>query len=72
MELKLFTVKDEIDESCAAPFLARTEGTALAMFLKALDQQKDKDGEKFKLYKIGTFNDVTGAIEAIEPEEVMK
>lgn len=61
----LYTVKDTKAESCVAPFAFRNDAEAIRAFGDSVskgDTPLSTHAEDFFLYRVGTFNQVSGQI----------
>lgn len=69
MILKLFSVFDVKADSYSPPFAAPTVGHAMRSFQQLAEDKNGLPGKypgDFKLVELGTFNDVTGNLQAVE------
>ena len=69
MKASLYAVLDTIAEAFKAPFVQPNDNMAIRLFNNAAnDPQSDiyQNPEDYRLYKIGTFDDVSGKVEAEE------
>lgn len=52
---RLYVIYDRVAEESSPPFMARTDGVAVRMYLQSIQQNK-LDIQDYWLYKIGCFN----------------
>ncbi|MDR2964476.1 MAG: hypothetical protein LBU88_01730 [Treponema sp.] len=56
MKTKIYTVYDRVAEECAPLFCARTDGSAIRIFLASMDRDKSITPTDFWLYCLGGFD----------------
>ena len=70
MELNVYSIFDQAAEAFTQPFYMHNDGLAIRAFQDNVNATEDnnisKHPEQFALYKLGTFNDSNGFIEALE------
>lgn len=70
MKLVVFSVYDEKACFFGGPFYAKTDGEAIRSFNAAVQDSGSSIGmfpSDFSLYRIGSFDDGSGALEAVTP-----
>lgn len=70
---EIYTVKDKAVEAFLQPFFSPTLGSAVRAIGAALADPEhtfSKNMEDYTLWRIGTFDDVTGQLMRLEPEKV--
>lgn len=75
MKHHIVAVRDRASDSFARPFTCRGLGEAIRDFTGEVNRADANNplymySEDYDLYKIGTFNDNTGEIESIRPEQI--
>jgi len=58
-EMKMFAIYDRIAEESSAPFLARTEGVAVRIYLDAIKSQAPSAIQDYWLYSLGVYDTET-------------
>lgn len=69
--MRLYCIYDTVAEEASAPFIARTDGQAVRIFLYAMEKDKAY-AQDYKLYKIGGWNSENMAITGISKPEIVK
>lgn len=76
MTQKMFSIRDSKGEFYSSPFYKKTDAEAqrdFATLVRDGNNQVSKYPEDFDLYFIGTFDDITGKVDALAtPHHVIK
>lgn len=76
MELKIYSIRDSKAEIYNTPFFQKTHGEAERNFMQLVNDDKSTVGkfpEDFDLYYLGTYDDQTGKLSALEtPQHQIK
>jgi len=68
MELKLYTVKDNVSDEFAPPFAAKNDPVAIRQFKGLI---KNLNPEDYDIYFLGKYDTDTGIIEMCLPEKLL-
>lgn len=71
--MNIYSVHDSKAEAYLTPLFAPTDGVALRMFVQAAQEeghQFNKHAADFTLFKIGSFDQITGMIDGQVPETI--
>lgn len=74
MKLQVFSIFDEKAQTFSRPMFMAHKGEAIRAFQDVTGDNTTmiaKHPEDYKLYALGAFNDVSGAIESIDQPEFM-
>jgi hypothetical protein len=73
---QMYTVYDKKSETYSAPFVETTDGTAVRAIQDIIISNKEhpfsRHCEDYCLYRLGTWDELTGTIEAIGREAVQE
>jgi len=71
MILNVYTIYDDAAKAYMQPFMFQTDGLAVRAFQDNINSDKSNNisehPEQFTLFKVGEFDDSTGAISTYEP-----
>jgi len=72
MKLTVFSIFDEKAQTFSKPFFLTHKGEAIRVFSDVVNDEKSmiaKHPEDYKLYKLGSFDDVSGVMESLPMPE---
>lgn len=75
MKTFMYTVFDDKADVYTPPFFQGTDGLAMRAFSQACVDTShpfNKNPEDYHLYKVGSFDDETGKVEAFEPSLLLE
>lgn len=73
MTLNVYAIRDAQVNSYSQPFYSPTHGSALRAFSDHVNDPQsapNKHPDDFNLYHLGTFNDETGQLVAVDPTRI--
>lgn len=68
--MELFTIKDLVANRCGPVFQAVNSKVAQRSMRQMLEKVDPSDFEEFKLFHIGSFNEESGKIIPLDPQDV--
>ena len=74
MKRGIYTVHDNQAQAFLAPFFCNTDGEAIRMFKDTVADPESlfqRHAHDFHLYRLGTFDDVTGDLQNTDPPEML-